>query len=116
MKQLTFNVQIQAEFFDQKRIGTKKAAHLLCQDINVILAKYNGSTGSAHIVHGPRNIKLTNDKAPGGRASKDARRPGRRCRSCHRPERIRSICGLRLSNISPHLGLCAQCIKTSMKL
>jgi hypothetical protein len=116
MKQLTFNVQIQAGFLDHKETGRNRAARLLCQDINTILAKYNGSTGSAHIVQGPTNIKLTNGKAPGGRASKDARRPGRRCRSCHRPERIRSLGGLRLSNISPHLGLCAQCIKASMKL
>jgi hypothetical protein len=81
----------------------------------VILAKYNGSTGGAQIVHGPSEIKGTSDKVPGGRATKDSREPRRRCRSCHRPERIRSLGGLRLSNISPHLGLCAQCINTTIE-
>ena len=43
MKQIIFNVQIQAEFCDGKQIGRRKAAHLLCQAINKILAKHNGS-------------------------------------------------------------------------
>ena len=115
MKQLAFNVQIQAEFYDHKEIGSSKAARLLCQDINTILAKYDGSTGGAQIVHGPRNIKVTDSEAKGGRAIKSPRKPGRRCRACRRPERIRSIGGIRLSNISPHVGLCARCINTATK-
>jgi hypothetical protein len=115
MKLLVFNVQIRAEFYDHKEISRNKAARLLCQDINTILAKYDGSTGSAQIVHGPRNIRVTSDKASGDKVAKPRRKPGHRCRACHRPERIRSIGGVRLSNMSPHLGLCARCINTALK-
>ncbi|MEI8041232.1 MAG: hypothetical protein WCL11_07480 [Verrucomicrobiota bacterium] len=107
MKLLTFTVQVRAEFYDHQQIGRHEAAHLLCQDINTILTKYDGSTGSAQLIHGPRNIKVTDSKAPGSRATKNPRKPGRRCRACRRPERIHSIGGIRLSNISPQLGLCA---------
>lgn len=115
MKLLTFTVQIRAEFYDHQQIGRYEAAHLLCQDINTILTKYDGSTGSAQIIHGPRNIKVTDREAKGGRAIKSLSKPGRRCRACRRPERIHSIGGIRLSNISSQLGLCARCINTAMK-
>ena len=115
MKLLTFTVQVRAEFYDHEQVGRNEAAHLLCQDINTILTKYDGSTGSAQIIHGPKNIKVTDSEAKGGRAIKSPRKPGRRCRACRRPERLRSIGGIRLSNISPHLGLCARCINTAMK-
>ena len=115
MRLLTFTVQVRAEFYDHQQIGRHEAAHLLCQDINTILTKYDGSTGSAQIVHGPRNIRVTDSEAKGGRATKSPSKPGRRCRACRRPERIHSIGGIRLSNISPHLGLCARCINTAMK-
>jgi len=115
MKLLLFNVQIRAEFYDHKEIGRSKAARLLCQDINTILAKYDGSTGGAQIVHGPRNIRVTSDKATENGVTTHRRKPGRRCRNCHRPERIQSLGGVRLSNISPHLGLCAWCINTALK-
>ena len=81
MKLLVFNVQIRAEFYDYQQIGRNEAAHLLCQDINTILTKYDGSTGSAQIIHGPRNIKATDSDAKGGRAIKSPRKPGRRCRA-----------------------------------
>lgn len=115
MKRLVFNVQIRAEFYDRKEIGPKKAVRLLCRDINTILAKYDGSTGGAQIVHGPRNIRVTCDNTTGDKATKPRRKAGRRCRACHRPERIRSLGGVRLSNISPHLGLCARCINPALK-
>ncbi len=115
MKLLTFTVQVRAEFYDHQQIGSHEAAHLLCQDINTILTKYDGSTGSAQLIHGPRNIKVTDSKAPGRSATKNPRKPGRRCRACRRPERIHSIGGIRLSNIAPQLGLCARCINTAMK-
>ena len=115
MRLLTFIVQVRAEFYDHQQIGSHEAAHLLCQDINTLLTKYDGSTGSAQIIGGPRKIKVTDRKAPGGRATKNPRKPGRRCRACRQPERIRSIGGIRLSNISPQLGLCARCINTAMK-
>ena len=61
MKSITFTVQIQADFFDHKQIGKKAAAIWLCKDINQILAKYDGSTGGAQIIHEPKEIKVTKD-------------------------------------------------------
>ena len=42
-----------------------------------------------------------------------ARKPKRRCKVCDKPERTRSIGGIRLTNIPQYLGACADCIKES---
>jgi hypothetical protein len=115
MKILTFTVRIRAEFYDSDQIGPKQAAILLCQDINKILTLYDGSTGSAQIVRRPANIKVTGSKARIGPGMKRPNRSKRRCRMCRQPERVRSIGGIRFSNITQHLGLCAQCINNSLK-
>jgi hypothetical protein len=58
MKSITFTVQIQADL--PKRSRSPKAVALkLCQDINNILAKYDGMTGGAQIIPARRNIKVT---------------------------------------------------------
>ena len=114
MKTLVFTVRIEAEFYDHQQIGKNEAAHLLCQDINTVLAKYDASTGSAQIVQGPIDLKAITHKGRGCRAGALGH-TGRRCRQCHAPERIRCIGGIRLSNLSPHLGLCARCINQELK-
>ncbi len=85
MKTITFTVKIWAEFYDHEQIGPKEAARLLCRDINQILAKYDGSTGGAQIIHGPKNLKVTGRPAAGGSKRSQPRRRCRRCRflSCH---------------------------------
>ena len=58
MKSITFTVQIQADYC--KGSQTPRAAALrLCQDINNILAKYDGLTGGAQIIPQLSKIKLT---------------------------------------------------------
>ena len=58
MKSITFTVRIRADLPKGNR--TKKALALkLCQDINNILAKYDGMTGEAQIIPAPRNIRIT---------------------------------------------------------
>jgi hypothetical protein len=42
-----------------------------------------------------------------------ARKRKRRCKVCDKPERTRSIGGIRLTNIPQYLGICADCIKES---
>jgi len=57
MKSITFTVQLQADCPD--RSPAKKATAIkLCQDINEILAKYDGMTGGAQIIPAPRNIRV----------------------------------------------------------
>lgn len=37
--------------------------------------------------------------------------PRRRCRQCRTPERVRMLCGaVRVSNLTPHSGLCITCV------
>jgi hypothetical protein len=58
MRSITFTVQIQADL--PKGSRTPKAVALkLCDDINNILAIYDGETGGAQIFPPPRNIKVT---------------------------------------------------------
>jgi hypothetical protein len=110
MKLLVFNVQIRAEFFDHKEISAKKAAHLLCQDINTILAKYAGSTGGAQIIDGPQRLRVTG--RPASNSSKTVQ-PRRRCERCGQLERVRVIGGIRYSNMA--FGLCAKCLNATLK-
>ena len=58
MKFITFTVQLQADL-PQGSQNRNAAALQLCQDINEILAKYDGVTGAAQIIPPPRNIKVT---------------------------------------------------------
>lgn len=58
MKVITFTVQIQADF-NEHDLGKKAAALRLCDDINNILAPYDGVTGGAQIIPEPKNIKIT---------------------------------------------------------
>jgi hypothetical protein len=58
MKAITFTVQIQADY-PQGLQPPKAVALKLCDDINEILAKYDGMTGGAQIIRPPRKIKLT---------------------------------------------------------
>lgn len=58
MRTISFTVQIQADL--PKRSRSPKAVALkLCDEINNILAKYDGVTGGAQIIPAPRNIKVT---------------------------------------------------------
>ncbi len=58
MKSITFTVQIQADYPKDSR--TPKAVALkLCDDLNNILAIYDGETGGAQIFPPPRNIQVT---------------------------------------------------------
>lgn len=58
MKSITFTVQLQADL-PQGSQNRNAAALKLCQDINEILAKYDGITGGAQILPAPRNIRIT---------------------------------------------------------
>jgi hypothetical protein len=56
MKSITFTVQIQADF--PRRSRTPKAVALkLCDDINNILAQYDGVTGGAQIIPPPETSR-----------------------------------------------------------
>jgi hypothetical protein len=58
METITFTVQIQTDIHE--RPGTKKKlATDLCQDINRILANYEGMLGGAQLVPEPKKIKIT---------------------------------------------------------
>ena len=58
MKSIMFTVQILADF--PKRSRSPKAVALkLCDDLNNLLAEYDGVTGGAQILPAPRNIKVT---------------------------------------------------------
>ena len=55
MKSITFTVQIQADFNERGLSKTSKSQQL-CDDINEILARYDGVTGGAQIMGTPRQI------------------------------------------------------------
>ncbi len=82
MKSITFTVQIQADFYDRRERGKKAAAILLCDDINLILGKYEAVTGGAQIVYVPESIKVTDSaEGPSKRPPKRVRKTMLRVRS-----------------------------------
>ena len=58
MRTISFTVQIQADLPQRSR-APKAVSLKLCQDINCILANYDGVTGGAQILPAPKGIKVT---------------------------------------------------------
>ena len=55
---VTFTVQIQTDVYGQPGKKQQKIASELCDDINRILANYEGTLGGAQIMSEPKGIKI----------------------------------------------------------